>query len=346
MLHSLEWLVDTWGVNEEAKMRWHSEPLGRLCRAVADDDIAAAEQALIDGADPNVVALRLLHRVAANGSAEMATVLLAYGVDRDRADLDGWTPLTTADACDNAPVAELLVNAGADPAQRQLHGFTELHRAVRRGDRSEIVAALAAVEVDTVDGRSDTALTAAIERRDPDVVELLLSTGADPEGRSPDWSPLTAAVFQDTIEGHSTDFTRRLLEAGADPNPPGVPPIVKAVNQQGRRLDLIDFLLAAGADINAADPRSGVTVLHEAAALYNDPALVSQLLAAGAQVDTRDDRGRTPLHAAADNDHANVAGILLDGGANPRTVDHDGLRPVDLAGTDVTTKIRSVLNRG
>lgn len=302
-------------MGEDVRLIWGSEALGRLFGAVVADDVDAAAQALADGADPNVAGLAMLHRVAADGSAAMAELLLTHGADRDRADPDGWTALTTADAWDNEAVAEVLEAAGADSAQRRLHGFTELHRAVRRCDHAAIARALASVDVNAADASGDTALTEAIERRDVDAVEQLLAAGADPNGRNNAWSPLTASVVADTVEGRHSDLTRRLLRAGADPNPAGVPPIVKTVNQQGRRDELIDVLLDAGADINATDPRTGSTLLHEAAALYDDPALVSRLLDAGARIDARDHRDRTPLQLAAGAHHGQVTVALLAAGA-------------------------------
>lgn len=318
----------------EVRFRWKSKELGRLVAAVRADDVAAAAQALADGADPNISGLGLLRRVAANGSAAMAEVLLAHGTERDRPDTDGWTALTVADSWDNHRVAEVLEAAGADPSQRTIHGFTELHRSVRRGDLDAIDRAILDVGVNAVDAAGDTALIEAIERGNNDAVERLVAAGVDPNVQQPSWSPLTSAVYHDTVHGQLTEYTQTLLDAGADPNPSGVPPIVKTVNQAGERRELIDLLLAAGADINASDPRSGATLLHEVASLYDDPALVTKVLAAGALVDARDDRGRTPLHCAADVAHADVAAALLDAGADRDAVDEDGHRPVDLLGTD------------
>jgi ankyrin repeat protein len=106
------------------------------------------------------------------------------------------------------------------------------------------------------------------------------------------------------------------------------------VNQTAARPELIDVLLDAGADIRAADPRDGSTLLHQVAVFDDDPELVSTALAAGAPLDDRDHRGRTPLHLAAESAHPKVAAALLDAGADAHATDDDGRRPIDLLTTN------------
>jgi len=155
--------LDTAGVDSDVTGRWASEELGRLYHAVASGDIDAAARALADGADPNDAGPRMLNLVALEGTAEMAQLLIEHGAQRDRETVDGWTALTIADAWGNGAVAAVLESAGADPAQRSIHGFSDLHRAAPVGDIEAMERAMTVLGVDVVDATGDTALSLAIE---------------------------------------------------------------------------------------------------------------------------------------------------------------------------------------
>lgn len=66
--------------------------------------------------------------------------------------------------------------------------------------------------------------------------------------------------------------------------------------------EIVDRLLAAGADVNAKD-QDGYTALHFGA-MYNHTAVVKQLLAAGAAPDEQDRDGDTPDTVAGDSELA------------------------------------------
>ena len=76
--------------------------------------------------------------------------------------------------------------------------------------------------------------------------------------------------------------------------------------------------------------RYGTTLLHIAAGSHYDPE-VEWLIAQGADVNAADRRGQTPLHEAAGNSDPTTCSILLEHGALPAHRNRNGETPLDLA---------------
>lgn len=84
-------------------------------------------------------------------------------------------------------------------------------------------------------------------------------------------------------------------------------------------VEVVNLLLQAGSDPNAHSGWGGSTPIFDCTAV---PDIIKPLLAAGANIEARDQQGQTPLIWASFN--ANAVQMLLDAGADPEPVTNNG----------------------
>ena len=277
-----------------------------------------------------------LHHAASAEASETVTMLLEAGSDVHARDSNGDSPLLLAAKWGfrrNPEVLEILLGAGADVNDRNERGETVLRSAIRSpADRvAGIVRRLVDLGADATEPR--LLGMAAVEGDNPELIEVLLAAGADPNPASSS-SPLHGAA---RLGGPGAIAT--LVAGGAEVearDSRGATPLHEAV--EWKTPASVAALLAAGADVHART-RDGDTPLHLAAiwppATYNrrddrpepDTLMVVALVAAGADVNARNDHGETPLHAATRNRHLPVVDKLLALGANAVAVDALGRSP-------------------
>ncbi len=96
-------------------------------------------------------------------------------------------------------------------------------------------------------------------------------------------------------------------------------------------LEIVQYLAAHGADVNAAATNgSGYNALT-AAVTSGHLAVVQWLLAHGANANYRYSAGYSPLLTAAANGRLDIAKLLLAHGADPHATTSDGKSPLSLA---------------
>ena len=163
----------------------------------------------------------------------------------------------------------------------------------------------------------------ALDRREFDKAREMAAALAGPDCRGEHGR--SALHFALLYRG-SADVVDVLLAHGADVNAQssdGTPPLFIAARRNEPAL--VAKLLAAGASLLLRDT-GGASVLH-----YAESASVALLLAHGAELEARDAMGRTPLHQAVVYEDPATISALLAGGADANARDTTGRTPLDLA---------------
>jgi hypothetical protein len=155
----------------------------------------------------------------------------------------------------------------------------------------------------------DDALDVAVEEGTADEVKALIAKGARANRRTNDGKGQT--LVQRAVVRRSQEKLALLLQAGADPNAGSddmLPLTTAALTGQS---DILELLLDKGANVNAANPETGRTALHQAAIVGNTD-IVQRLLRRGADPARADKSGQTPRQIAEAMKQTAVAELLSE----------------------------------
>ena len=220
--------------------------------------------------------------------------------------------------------AALLLSLGAS-----LVADATLVEAVKSGDAAAVKALLQAkADGNSAEADGTTALHWAVRRGDLATVDLLLKAGAKASTANRyGVTPLYLA----SANGDAVTVAR-LLDAGADPNtslPDGETVLMTAARTGN--VAVIKALVARGANVRARERRKGQDALMWAAA-ENNAAAVTALIEAGADRDSRSNGGAfTPFLFAVRGGHLDSSRALLDAGVDVNQPLSDGTSPLVLA---------------
>ena len=182
-----------------------------------------------------------IHEAAESGDVDQIMKLLDGGADVNAPDLDG-TPLQWALLANQIDVARLLLKHGANPNVKGWDG-TLLESAALNGN-TPIVKVLLEHGANPNSGDRSTPLIRAVQKGSLEIVDLLLTQGADPSLATPDGT----TPLHEAAQGGKLEIAMRLVDSGANVNALngiGRPPIHFAV--QKNHSDLTAYLKKHGA---------------------------------------------------------------------------------------------------
>ncbi|HEY2149889.1 MAG TPA: ankyrin repeat domain-containing protein [Vicinamibacterales bacterium] len=263
---------------------------------------------MVNRADPNDIYTGVVGEVpsgqstpllfaVAEGRVDVTMLLLDAGADANDASPAGESALLVAVHSGHDDCATLLLRRGADPNASGA-GYTALHAAVLRGSGSMVkTLLLRGARVDARIAHGTTTIRAgrgfvlpetlvggtpfllAAKFLELDIARQLVAAGADPQSALADHTTalmLAAGLFE---AGPLFDRRERILDQPDSGEPAA--------------LDMVQWLLGLGGDVNATNTR-GDTALHGAAA-RGYRSVVQALIAGGARLEITNAKGATAL---------------------------------------------------
>ncbi|KAL7302823.1 hypothetical protein TKK_0004861 [Trichogramma kaykai] len=322
----------------------------------------AAEMLLRRGADPNIINDQgdtCLHVICSNDDDEddgdAANMLFAIcdekhqTVQVDARDNKGRTALHAAIFNGNINLVDILLSRGAHSNLADENGFTPLHVLCQREDDDVNLARRffeigekfnKSILIDARDEYGNTALHQAILNNHVNLVEFLLSKGADPNSLNKDGETTLHRICEANLDDLAVEMLFKIcdekhqsMQVDAQ-DKMGKTPLHVAITKGN--INTIEILMRRGAQPNLAD-ENGFTPLHVLCQRENDDVDLLKMLfeaadkfSAPIKVDARDKSDCTPLHLALNRGHEQMAEWLLRRGADLNLANANGSRALHL----------------
>jgi ankyrin repeat protein len=306
--------------------KWDASGSTRLINAVRRNEVEKIKDFLVWD-DVNMAGANgvtpLLAAAQVGGLGAVQTLLAAPDLELERTLPTGETALFVAAEHGHAAVIRALLDNHADPAKARHDAWTPIHIAAYNGRLSAVKALLAAdPQIANVPSIIGTSLMVATQQGHFQIVKALLDAQAHIDSvRSSDG----ATALTTAVNLGRTEIVRLLLARSADPNLAmnNVSPLIIAVQKSSPAI--VEELLKAGADVNEmlADGSTALTVATQ----LGRTEIVALLVAQGAT----QKNGRIPLIMAVQKGAAPLVEELLKGDADVNEILSNGLTALIIA---------------
>lgn len=303
--------------------RWDGETA--LMLAARSGSAEAVKLLLAKGANIDAIeshkGQNALMWAAAEGHSDVVNLLIQNGAKPTVASKGGFTPLVFAAQKGDAKSVLGLLTAGADPNYKVPTGQSVLEVAVigKKNQAAEVLIEKGA-DVNSADKTGTTPLHIAAQAGNAELVKKLLAKGADPNART-NKTPAPArgagggGFFRPTpgeltplhlaAKANHEDVMKLLVAAGADPKLKGQDGTTLLISAAGSgHVGVVKYAYELDPDIKALT-QANTNAVHAAVtgtgqtSTQPEIAKVVQFLAdKGADLDVKDNRGRTPIAIA------------------------------------------------
>ena len=265
------------------------------------------------------------------GNIKQAEELANTGISVNDLSGNGSTPLIQAIKKERLHLVEMLMHAGADINLPDKNGDTPLMHAIKEDNKPIIKYLLAmGANVHAENEKLETAFSIAVAKEDLRMIKILILAGFDINEYG--WN-LSSTPFLDVISKADPEIIKFLLDNAdlqkTDSN--GNTPLIKAVLISDPEIaqEMVKLLISAGAQLNTPNAE-GHTPISIAIA-HNDFLMAQLLKDSGADLDIPNNAGYSPLSTAILNGRTISVKFLIELGAQINTISQNGNIPLLLA---------------
>lgn len=264
---------------------------------------------------------------ACMGSAAVTSLLLENGANPNASDFMGSNPLHYTG---NVAIVKLLLQYGAHIDAKDDLGGTPLSYAVKEGDEEIIKAILeGGADPNAGNNRGRAPLLKAVAQGHSQVAELLLASGANTEIRDISGNtPLLLAVWLNRMPEINTLIIRDFHDIKVTDKQDCTADFEAAEESSKGWIDTLNEFVLARPEHTSIDPYMSI---------------VNILLKNGANIEAKDNDGRTPLLVAAREGCRRMMMVLLENGANVEATGPFNRTPLFVASATGRSKLVRVL---
>ncbi|XP_046342376.2 putative ankyrin repeat protein RF_0381 [Haliotis rufescens] len=277
------------------------------------------DASLVDDDNNNI-----LHYACIGGHLDVVQYILKRTIiDINSKGKHGMTPVMISVEIDHRHMFNLLVHKGAELSHVDDNENNILHLTCSSGNVKMVTDLLAkdSVDINSRGQNGGTALMWATWWHQSDVIDLLLSKGADASLTDNDGNNI---LHNACIGGHLEVVQYILKKNIVDINckgKHGMTPVM--ISLDVRHMLVFDFLVRREADLSHVDD-NGNNILH-LACLWGCKVIAKYILSKHiVDIDSKGQSSRTPVMMAAVSGHKEVFSLLVSEGANLSSIDASG----------------------